>query len=291
MNHLDLVKLTALMERTSGQPEIMVGLLDGPVATNHPDLESEHICAIPGSIRGACTQTKSVACLHGTFVAGILCAKRSSVAPAICPNCTLLVRPIFAETQFGSLQMPSATPEELAAAILDSIRAGACVLNLSVALVHPSSTGQRELEQALDYAARHGVIAVAAAGNQGAIGSSAITRHPWVIPVVAYDLRGRPTQQSNLGGSIGRRGLGAPGDDVTSLGADGRLIRFGGTSVAVPFVTGAIALLWSLFPAATAAEMKFALSQASRQRRTTVVPPLLDAWAAYQLLMRTYERR
>jgi len=76
MNHLDLVKLTALMEHTSGQPEIMVGLLDGPVATNHPDLASEHIREIPGSIRGVCTQTKSVACLHGTFVAGILCAKQ-----------------------------------------------------------------------------------------------------------------------------------------------------------------------------------------------------------------------
>src|SRR6266702_6356491 len=125
MNHLDLVKLTALMQRTSGQPEMMVGLLDGPVATNHPDLEREHIREIPGSRRGACTQTKSVACLHGTFVAGILCAKRGSVAPAICPNCTLLVRPIFAETQGGSLQMPSATPEELATAILDSIKAGA----------------------------------------------------------------------------------------------------------------------------------------------------------------------
>lgn len=291
MNHLDLIKLAALMERTSGKPEMMVGLLDGPVAANHPDLEHEHICEIPGSRRGACTQTRSVACLHGTFVAGILCAKRGSVAPAICPNCTLLVRPIFAESQGGSLEMPSTTPEELAAAILDSIRAGACVLNLSVALLHPSSAGQRELEEALDYAARCGVIAVAATGNQGAVGSSAITRHPWVIPVVAYDLRGRPIQQSNLGGSIGRRGLGAPGDDVTSLGADGRPITFGGTSVAVPFVTGAIALLWSLFPIATAAEMKSAITWVSPQRRTTIVPPLLDAWAAYQLLMRTYERK
>src|SRR5215470_7322532 len=115
MKHLNLVKLTALMERTSGTPEIVIGLLDGPVSTNHPDLEREHIREIPGSIRGACTQTKSVACLHGTFVAGILCAKRSSNVPAICPNCTLLVRPIFAETQSGSLLMPSATPEELAA--------------------------------------------------------------------------------------------------------------------------------------------------------------------------------
>src|SRR5712692_6450158 len=210
MNHLDLVKLTALMERTSGQPEIVVGLLDGPVATHHPDLEREHIREIPGGIRGACTQTKSVACMHGTFVAGILCAKRSSDAPAICPNCTLLVRPIFVETPSESGQMPGATPEELAEAITDSIRAGARVLNLSVALVQPASRGQRKLEEALDYAARHGVIAVAAAGNQGTIGSSAITSHPWVIPVAAYNLQGRPLNQSNLGSSIGRRGLGAP---------------------------------------------------------------------------------
>jgi subtilisin family serine protease len=290
MNHLGLVNLTALMERTSGEPEIVVGLLDGPVATNHPDLTNEHIREIPGSIRSACAQTGSVACLHGTFVAGILSAKRNSNAPAICPNCTLLVRPIFAETQVGSLQLPSATPEELAAAILDSIKAGARVLNLSVTLLHPS-TGQRELEEALDYAARRGVIAVAAAGNQGAVGSSAITRHPWVIPVVAYDLRGRPTNQSNLGSSIGRRGLGAPGEDVTSLGADGGPITFGGTSVAVPFVTGAIALLWSQFPTATATAVRFAITQVSTQRRTTVVPPLLDAWAAYRLLMTMYERR
>src|SRR6266700_7996612 len=106
MNHLDLVKLTALREHTSVQPEIMVGLLDGPVATNHPDLSSEHISEIPGSIRGVCTQTKSIACLHGTFVAGILCAKRGSVAPAICPNCTLLLRLLFPETQVGSLHIP-----------------------------------------------------------------------------------------------------------------------------------------------------------------------------------------
>ncbi|HJT57940.1 MAG TPA: S8 family serine peptidase [Ktedonobacteraceae bacterium] len=287
MNHLDLVKLTALMERTSGQPEIMIGLLDGPVATNHPDLENEHIREIPGSMLGTCTQASSTACTHGTFVAGVLCAKRTSVAPAICPNCTLLVRPIFVETTSGDGQVPSATPEELAAAIIDSIRAGARVLNLSVALMHPSSTGERELEEALDYAARHSVITVAAAGNQGTLGSTAITRHPWVIPVVAYDRHGRLMGQSNLGNSIGRRGLGAPGDAITSLGAERQPLTLGGTSVAAPFVTGAIALLWSAFPTRTATEVKFAVTQSSPQRRTMVVPPMLDAWVAYQIMAKT----
>ena len=92
------------------------------------------------------------------------------------------------------------------------------------------------------------MIVVAAAGNQGALGSSAITRHPWVIPVVACDDRGRPTNESNLGGSIGRRGLSALGAGVTSLAAEGEPLTLGGTSVAAPFVTGAIALLWSDFP-------------------------------------------
>ena len=207
MDPLDLVKLTALMERTSGSPEVKIGLIDGPVVTQHPDLAGEHLREIPGSNGATCTQANSTACLHGTFVAGILSAKRNSPAPAICPNCTLLVRPIFAEATSGREHMPSATPKELAAAIIECIDAGARVINLSLALAQPSTKGEQSLEEALNQAVRRGVIVVAAAGNQGTLGSSAITRHPWVIPVVACDLRGRPMNESNLGSSIGRRGL------------------------------------------------------------------------------------
>jgi subtilisin family serine protease len=291
MDPLDLVKLTALMERTSGSSEVKIGLIDGPVVTQHPDLAGEHLREIPGNNGGTCTQANSTACLHGTFVAGILSAKRNSPAPAICPNCTLLIRPIFAETTSGREHMPSATPKELAAAIIECIGAGARVINLSLALAQPSAKGEQALEEALSQAVRRSVIVVAAAGNQGTLGSSAITRHPWVIPVVACDLRGRPMNESNLGSSIGRRGLSAPGDGITSLGAEGQPLTLGGTSVAVPFVTGAIALLWSEFPTATAAQIKLAITQASIPRRASVVPPLLDASAAYQILLTTNARR
>jgi subtilisin family serine protease len=142
------------------------------------------------------------------------------------------------------------------------------------------------LEAALDQAARHGTIVIAAAGNQGTLGSTSITRHWWVIPVVAYDLEGRPMGQSNLGSSISRRGLGAPGDRITSLGSGGKPLTLAGTSAAAPFVTGAIALLWSEFPDVTAARVRFAATQAWMPRRTTVVPPLLDAWAAYEAMKR-----
>lgn len=289
MNPLDLVKLTPLMELTTGRPEITVGLIDGPIAVSNPDLAGENIREIPGSTNGTCSRFESAACEHGTFVAGILCGRRSSAAPAICPGCTVLVRPIFSETAPGNGEMPSATPDELATAIVDCIETGAHVLNLSAGIAQQSSKGERELGEALDYATRRGVIIVAAAGNQGAIGSSAITRHPWVIPVAACDLQSRPIGQSNLGNSIGRRGLSAPGDSITSLGVrEGKLLTIGGTSAAAPFVTGTIALLRSEFPDATAAEVKFAITRAYGSKRTTIVPPLLDAWASYEFMMNTH---
>lgn len=187
--------------------------------------------------------------------------------------------------------MPSATPQELAAAIQDCLNAGVRVINLSLALAHPSTKGEQALEEVLNQCARLGVLVVAAAGNQGTLGSSAITRHPWVIPVVACDFQGRPLNESNLGSSIGRHGLSAPGDGVTSLGTEGQPLTLGGTSVAVPFVTGAIALLWSEFPSASAAHVKLAITHKAHPRRASVVPPLLDATAAYQALSTARARR
>jgi subtilisin family serine protease len=285
---LDVVQLTPLMARTSGSPDLRVGLIDGPVAVSHPDLVDAHIRTIPGRLAGTCASASSAACRHGTFVAGILGARRHSPAPAICPACTLLLRPIFAETTSGNGQMPSATPAELAAALLECIEAGARVINVSSALADASSTGQRAIEEALDQALRRGVLVVAAAGNQGTLGSSTITRHPWVIPVVACDLRGRPLRSTNLGRSIGRHGLSAPGEEITSLGVEAPPLTLGGTSAAAPFVTGAIALLWSEVPHASATAVHGAITYAAAPRRPTVVPPLLDAWAAYQRLRQIY---
>jgi subtilisin family serine protease len=282
---LEMVKLTELMARTSGRPDVMIGLVDGPVVTRHPDMAGEHVRKIPGGHRATCTEANSIGCLHGTFVAGILSAKRHTSAPAICPGCTLLVRPIFADQTIGGDQMPHATPGELAGAILDCVHADAQIINLSLAYARPSIMEERSLEAALNYAAKRRVIVVAAAGNQGTLGSSALTRHPWVIPVAACDFRGRPLDQSNLGASVGRRGLIAPGDAITSLGAHGKAVTLGGTSVAAPFVTGAIALLWSIFPAATAALIKLAICRTAVRRRASIVPPLLDAETAYQSLL------
>ena len=292
MNPLGLVKLTEIMELTSGSPDVVIGLLDGPVATDHPEFTSQNIRRMDGSTRSLCAKPKSLACSHGTFVASILSAKRGSSALAICPGCTLLLRPIFFEPACANeLLLPTATPEELAGAVVECVNAGARVLNLSVGLAQPSLRAERELDEALNYALRRGTMVVAAAGNQGAVASSAITRHPGVIPVVGFDRRGRPMSMSNIGSSIGRRGLGAPGEGVAGLSAESNLLSLSGTSIATPFVTGAIALLWSIFPEATAADLKLAVTNGSTPHRTSVVPPLLNALAAYQFMVKANSRR
>jgi subtilisin family serine protease len=283
MRPLELVKLDRLMERSSGRSEVVIGLIDGPVAIDHADLARSNIREVSGAQGVACSVRSSVACMHGTFVAGMLSARRGSSAPAICPDCTFLARPIFPESHAKNGDVPSASPQELATAIHEVVKAGARVINLSAALLQPTSDGVRKLQQALDFAAALGVITVAAAGNQGTVGGSAITHHRWVIPVIGCDLQGRPTPESNLGSSIARWGLAAPGENISSLGTDGKSRTFSGTSAAAPFVTGAIALLWSQFPGASAYHIKLAITQSGRRSRS-ILPPLLDAWAAYQFM-------
>ena len=283
---LDLVRLRSLTECTEGRRAVIIGLIDGPVATGLDDLPADRVQSIPGAQTATCAAPDSMACVHGTFVAAILSSRRTSQTPAICPGCTLLVRPVLPEGISTAGQVPSTTPEQLAQALVDCVVHGARLVNISLGVMHASARGDRALVDAIDAAARRGALVIAAAGNQGTLGSSALTSHPWVIPVAACGSDGRVLPLSNLGASIGRRGLAAPGVGVTSLLPGGPTMRGSGTSVATPFVTGALALLWSIFPAATAADLKQAVFQVHGRRPRSVVPPLLDAERAYAFLQR-----
>lgn len=133
------------------------------------------------------------ACRHGTFIAGILCAKRGLASPAICPGRTLLIRPIFIDQVLTSnnnkrdndvLSFPSTTPEELSDAIIEVVDAGAVIINLSLGLSTSSLMTYPKLQEAYNYSRKHGAIIVAASGNQGNIGS---IDNQWIIPVAACD--------------------------------------------------------------------------------------------------------
>jgi subtilisin family serine protease len=193
------------MNLSRGSPEIVIGIIDGPIDFNHPGLQEAKIRTLRHSQLGACKSASSIACMHGTFIAGILCAKRGVDAPTICPCCEVILHPVFMDEVANNNKIfPTSTPEELSAAIVEVIDTGAKVINLSIGLSSSSLITYHKLQQAYDYAVQKGVIIVVAAGNQGYIGNISLTKHQWLIPVVACNENSRPHPMSSFGSSIGK---------------------------------------------------------------------------------------
>src|SRR5215207_7584826 len=97
------------MAQTAGHPAVRVGLIDGPVPADHPDLDLTRIRTLNGS--AGCGRAESFACVHGTFVAG--------TAPGW--GCAGPIRPIFSERDGG---FPTAKANELAVGIVECVDAG-----------------------------------------------------------------------------------------------------------------------------------------------------------------------
>ena len=55
------------MALTSGRPEVVVGLIDGSVLKQHPELVGATIREISGELSGQCVETGSTACVHGRY--------------------------------------------------------------------------------------------------------------------------------------------------------------------------------------------------------------------------------
>lgn len=293
---LDQTQLHPIMQISTGDPSITIGVIDGPIELSHSGFSESKIRTVKDFQFGACKSADSMACIHGTFVTGILCAKRGLAAPAICPSCQIILYPIFTEAYPSNLgnatdKYPSATPEELARAIIETVDAGANIINLSLGLSSSSLAVYSSLQEAYDYALRKQTIIIAATGNQGNIGNISLLNHEWVIPVAACDEFGRLDSISNFGPSIAKRGLMAPGINIRSTYPGGRQQQYAymsGTSFAAPFVTGAVALLLSIFKKKTTAAMIIhsitngSFSPANRPR--SITPLLLNAKAAYDFL-------
>jgi subtilisin family serine protease len=279
------------MNISSGHPDITIGIVDGPVDFTHPAFQESRIRAVKDSQLVACKKASDIACAHGTSVTGILSAKRGLSAPAICPDCEIILNPIFRKKDTTNkinnndiIFLPSTTSEELSSAIIETIDAGAKIINLSLGLSASFLTVYDKLQQAYDYALQKDVIVVVAAGNQGNIGNISLIKHQWLIPVAACDESGRLDPMSNFGPSIANRGVMAPGINIRSTHPGGKYTHVTGTSFAAPFVTGAIALLWSLFPKANATAIIYSVTKGILSGRRSIIPPLLDCEAALNIL-------
>lgn len=229
---------------------------------------------------------------HGTHVAGVIAAATGNGEgiAGIAPSARIM--PLKVLNFLGRGRSSG-----IAAAIAYAATEGARVINLSLGGEELSSTEKR----AIEFAARQGVLVVAAAGNAGGdVAKFGPAGLPSVLCVGASGLDDRRASFSNAGAEID---LVAPGEEILSLrargtdvafvaglagytpgsrfvGPEARYYRVGGTSFAAPFVSGAAALLLARDPALDARALRRVLEQSARD----VGPPGVDGDTGYGLL-------
>jgi serine protease len=229
---------------------------------------------------------------HGTHVAGIIAqATNNGLGCAgVAPGATLMPVKVLNAQALG-------TDDWVANGIRFAADHGAKIINMS--LGGPSYS--QSIQEAIEYAASRGVLIAVAAGNQGALGVEYPARAPQCLAVGATRFDGTRCYYSNYGPELS---LVAPGGDtmVDQNGdgyPDGILqlsledndptrfrYRFeSGTSFAVAHVSGVAALVWSLHPDWSAAEVRAALLETARDLGAPGPDPLygaglLDAAAA-----------
>lgn len=159
---------------------------------------------------------------HGTMVAGVV--RLAAPAAKIMP---LRV--------FG----PDGTADvyEIIRAIRWAVRNGADVINMSFSVEEFSP----ELSRAINYAHRHGVVCVAAAGNRG----ERVVTYPAAfgnsVGVASTSNDDLMSDFSNHGSDVAT--MAAPGEGIITTYPGGLYAAAWGTSFAAPFVSGTVALL------------------------------------------------
>lgn len=180
---------------------------------------------------------------HGTHISGIvlLVAPESKVMP---------VRVLDVD---GSGDM-----FVLAYAIDWAVANGADVINLSLG----TDADANILKVVIANAQAHGVLVTAAAGNDNAVTPQYPAAYPGVVAVTALDEANHKADFANYGPDW--IDLAAPGVSITStIPVSGSIMyaTWSGTSMAVPFVSGAAALLRQQFPAAQPSQIADLLVQ------------------------------
>lgn len=195
---------------------------------------------------------------HGTHVAGIVSAIRDNELGAVG----------IAQAQLMIIRaVPNGDErdKDVANAIRYAVDNGADIINMSFGKSYSPEIGY--VQQAIEYAAKHEVLMVHAAGNDGEdidslanFPSPIVTdgsSSPYFITVGASGWQG--TQElaasfSNYG--ISTVDLFAPGVDIYSTMPNQRYELSNGTSMAAPVVSGVLALLMQYFPEYSPLEIK-----------------------------------
>ncbi|WP_105255225.1 S8 family peptidase [Pseudoalteromonas sp. T1lg75] len=142
---------------------------------------------------------------------------------------------------------------DLAGAVADCASAGAKVVSMSLGGAFSTKVEARAFARL----ERAGVMAIAAAGNDGNATHSYPASYDAVVSVAAVD---ETMQHAAFSQRTAQVELAAPGVDVISTYPGGLYASMSGTSMATPHVSGVAALVWSHFPHCNNYEIRNALS-------------------------------
>jgi thermitase len=203
-----------------------VAVVDSGIAANHPDLDTK-IAVQKDVVDNDDKAEDSVG--HGTHVAGTVAAATDNGegVAAVCPACKLLVAKSGDPTGISD--------SDVVQGIYWSVDNRAKAINLSLG----GYGNSRILEHAVNYAWQHGVVVVAAAGNDNTDRPSYPAAYDKVISVAATNRADRKASFSNYG----KIDVAAPGEDIISTVPGGGYEARNGTSMASPHVAALAGLL------------------------------------------------
>ncbi|HVK59199.1 MAG TPA: S8 family peptidase, partial [Candidatus Kapabacteria bacterium] len=180
---------------------------------------------------------------HGTHVAGTIGAKGNNGigTVGVCWDVSLMALKAFDQDGNG-------TVGDAIAAITYAVENGARIINASWGLNDRS----RALEEVTQFAAKAGVLIIAAAGNDRSEDPSYPASFETVLSVAATDAKDERADFSNFGQYVD---VAAPGANVLSTLPENGYGYLSGTSMAAPHVSGMAALVLSRFPIYTREEL------------------------------------
>jgi subtilisin family serine protease len=255
---------------------VLVAILDSGVQLDHPDLAGSlwtNTAEVPGNgkdddgngfvddVYGANMFTNDGNVSddegHGTHVAGIVAARAGNDigGVGVAPKARIMAVKVLDSNRSGNSTV-------LARGIRYAVDEGAHILNVSI---NGDSTTS-DLTAALRYATDKGATIVTSAGNNSrnidsAPSYPASSTEPSVLSVTASDQSGGLLSFANTG--LASVDLAAPGDTILSTALGSGYENRSGTSMAAPFVTGALALLSSARPDLPQSALRAALLQSA----------------------------
>ncbi len=186
---------------------------------------------------------------HGTAMAALIAGQGPSMVGAA-PGAKIL--PVTVDRRSSGVSGDDAQAD----GIRYAAKHGAKVISMSTVVANPSGPLRCDyyMQDAVDYAIKHDVVLVAAAGNDGDTTNGALlpASCPGVLGVGAVDSQARPWSKTERQPYVA---VAAPGVDAGSIGKAGVFTNNSGTSTSTALAAGAVALVRARFPAMSGREV------------------------------------